>query len=196
MTWLVGYVDTVEMFDAERCPDPVPAGYPACLVYAGGTAAAHAWDEAERARVAHLHNLPTWVPNPAVDDPTAAAEAFVVWLIDNAYTPVVDGTDEHQAVLWDMETAGHADARWLDKACDHLAAAGYWNLVYGSTSTLFGLPERDGYVVADPTGAPHMYLHPAARATQHTWNVHVAGGTIDESAAAKDLLRQLRQPAR
>lgn len=193
--WLVGMVNTSGMFDAEHCPDPIPTGYAAAMVYAGGSSAAHAWDAAERQRVRHLHNLPVWVPTPALDDPVADAQEFLAWLSSEGYPPIVDATGEHQAVMWDMETAGQADARWLNRACDEMAKAGYWNWPYGSAGTLFGLPARDGYVVAHFTGAPHMFLHPDARATQYAAEVATPGGPIDQSAIVNDALRQLRRLA-
>src|SRR5215472_7517315 len=153
--WVPGLVPVVKGFDAAHCPDPVPAGYEWCMVYAGGTSATHAWEQAELALVRHLPRLPVWVPTPGSDDPVNAAQLFVAWLKAHNVPPVRGG--EHTRVMWDMETGREPDPEWLKKAASVLALAGYFNLVYGSIDTLFGQPARSGYVVANPTNVLHMY---------------------------------------
>lgn len=192
--WLEAIEDCRPMFDAAYLPRPVPEGFEAVLVYSGGTAATHAWPDADVEAVAHLHQLPAWVPDPTHDDPEAAAEQFLAWLEAHGFTPIVEGTGEHQHVMWDMETAGAADARWLNRACDHMARAGFWNLPYGSKSTLFQLPPRDGYYVADWTDRPHMTLSPDVKITQYQARVAVQGGEIDLDMVVASLLRSLRRP--
>src|SRR6516225_4897392 len=149
MEWLTAVIEADPGFDAAYAPDPIPRGFGWCMVYAGGSSATHAWDQAEidRAVAAGLRLLPVWVPNPGHDDPVLAAEGFAAWLIEH-HAP--QGTP----LLWDMETAGAASAGWLNRACDITAAGSgraALNLVYGSTGTLFGLPARSGYFPADPT---------------------------------------------
>lgn len=189
--WLPGMIDVVAAFDARTCPDPVPPGYAACMAYAGGSSASHAWDDAELGRVAHLPVLPTWVPTPGHEDPLEVANQFLTWLGDHQVPPVNESTGEHVHVLWDMETGQEPDAAWLTKAADRLSAHGYFNLVYGSTSTLFSQPARDGYIVAQPSGVPHLTLRPRVRGTQYEWNVDVPGGVIDRNVWDRQLLRGL-----
>lgn len=192
--WTQGYVEVLPVFDAEHCPDPLPADFRACLVYAGGSSAAHAWDQAELDRVAHLPRLPVWVPTPGHDAPLAAADQFLAWLAAHNVPSTGQNGGQPVHVMWDMETGQEPDAHWLNRAADRLAEHGYWNLVYGSTSTLFGQPARDGYIVANPTGAPHMFAHPQVKGTQYAFNVKTAGGAIDESLFTVELVHQLWMP--
>ena len=192
--WTEGYVEVLPVFDAEHCPDPLPADFRACLVYAGGTSAAHAWDQAELDRVAHLPRLPVWVPTPGHDAPLQAADDFIHWLNQHNVPSRNAGSGQPVHVLWDMETGQEPDAHWLNRAADRLAEHGWFNLVYGSTSTLFGQPARDGYIVANPTGAPHMFMHPQVKGTQYAFDVQTAGGKIDESLFAVELVNQLWMP--
>lgn len=191
--WLEGFVEVQTGFDAEHCPVPVPAGFAWCMVYAGGSSAAHAWSPAELAAVAHLPRLPVWVPTPGSETPLAAAAGFREWLAAHGVpTPV--------HVMWDMEAGRQAgdDPHWLNQAADDLAQHGALNLVYGATGTLFDvtrpMPRRDGYVVADPTGVPHLYPRAGVRATQFAFDVRERGGLIDETAMERDLVRGLWQP--
>jgi len=186
-TWTPGYVEVEHGFDAEFCPDPVPSGYQWCMVYAGGSSAAHPWDSAELARVAHLPRLPVWVPTPGTDNPVTAAAELMAWLRGHK---VPAGTH----VMWDMETGQEPDPQWLGKAADAVRKAGWLNLIYGSVSSIFGQPRRDGYVVANPTGQPHMYAAANVRATQYSFNVTEPGGQIDQDLMAVDLVRQLWKP--
>jgi len=192
--WTPGYVQVAPGFDAAHCPDPVPAGYEWCMVYAGGSSATHAWDAAELALVAKLPRLPVWVPTPGTDDPVTAGNAFLRWLtVHNV--PKTNARSDHTRVMWDMETGQEPDPAWLNKAAGVTAAAGYRNLVYGSISTLFGQPARSGYVVANPTGVLHLYQHPNVVATQYAFDVKTPGGEIDQDVAVVDLVRQMWQPS-
>jgi len=190
--WVPGYVETNRFFDAEHCPDPAPAGYEGCLVYAGGSSAAHAWDldEIRRAKSVVKRMLPVWVPTPGSDNPVKAGQDFVAWLkAHNVPTSKEAGYPVH--LMWDAETGKEPDPGWLDIACQVTSAAGWWNLIYGSLSVIFFQPPRDGYVVANPTGQPHMYPHQMVKATQYAFNVPVTGGTIDQSLVSVELAGQL-----
>lgn len=192
--WLSGYVEVDPGFDAAHCPDPVPSGYKWAMVYAGGSSATHAWDEAELHRVNQLPRLPVWVPTPGRDDPLKAADAFLAWLTAHHVPPISAAPHRPVHVMWDMETGKEPDAAWLNKAADRVAAHGYWNLVYGSISTLFGQPARSGYIVANPTNQPHMYPHAGARGTQWAEDVKVPGGLIDQDVLDRFLVGQLWMP--
>ncbi len=189
--WLPGYVQAGLMWDAEHCPDPLPGGFIACMAYFAGSSAAHVWDadEIDRVKAASLGILPVCVPTPGTDNPLTAAQE----LIDRLHAEGVP--DNHAChVMWDMETGKEPDPRWLDKAADRVRAAGYLNLVYGSPSTLFNQPPRDGYVVANPTNQIHMYERAHVRATQYAFDVRAPGGLIDQSAIASDLVAELWHP--
>jgi len=142
-----------------------------------------------------MPRLPAWVPTPGHESPLTVADQFLAWLHDHGVPSQDSPGGRPVHVMWDMETGKEPDAHWLNQAADRLASHGYWNIVYGSTSTLFGQPARDGYMVANPTGKPHMYLHPAVRITQYAFDVKTPGGLIDESLIAVDLLHQLWMPA-
>ena len=191
--WVQGYVEVELGFDAEFCPDPVPAGYRWCMVYAGGTSATRAWDDAELARVAHLPRLPVWVPTPGSDDPVAAGEAFVDWLTAHK-VPSIKASGRPCHVLTDLETGTEPDPKWVNVFADQLANAGYWNLEYGSISTILAQPVRSGYVVANPTGMPHLYPHAGVVGTQFAFDVRVPGGLIDQDVLDVFKARQLWMP--
>lgn len=193
--WLPGYVDCTEGADAEFCPDPLPADAAWWMVYAGGSSAGHAWDAQELARVAHLPRLPVWVPTPGSEDPVRVADEFLTWLHDHSVPLLDPATGERLRVMWDMERGKTPDPVWLNKAADHLHAAGVRSLVYGSVDTLFRQPPRAGYCVANPTGSVHMYPRPEVVLTQWIFDVVTPGGTIDRSAATTQLVRQMWQPA-
>lgn len=193
--WMPGYVEVLPGFDGAFCPDPVPAGFKWCMVYAGGTSAERktGWDPAELARVAHLPRLVVWVPTPGSDDPVQVVANLVHWLDEQKVPKVnVHGFPFH--VMWDMETGKEPDPEWLDVAANHFHAQGGRSVVYGSISTLFGQPPRDGYVVANPTNTSHMYSAVNVKATQYQFNVSVPGGKIDKSNMAVELYRQLWLP--
>lgn len=170
-------------FDGAFCPDPVPAdigGVPVgwCEFYMGGSSAFRpdGWDDAEMERVEHLPKLPVWVPTPGRENPRQSALGCVDAL--RRYG-VPAHAAPYRAVLWDLETGTEPDAPWLATARAYLLAAGYDSLVYGSASWIFGYPPYSGYLVADPTGRPHMYVHPGVAGTQYEWGVNVTGGQVD-----------------
>lgn len=183
----------VQGFDAAFCPDPVPDvvdGAPVawCEFYMGGSSALRrdGWDAAEMDRVEHLPKLPVWVPTPGVDNPRQSAIGCVQAL--RRYG-VPAYARPYKAVMWDLETGTEPDAAWLAIARGYLLGAGYDSLVYGSPSWVFGYPSYSGYVVADPTGRPHMYVHPGVAGTQYQFAVDVTGGQVD-----LDLLDETMMP--
>lgn len=188
-TWTPGSVPCGQMFDAEHCPNPIPPGYSSCLVYAGGSSAAHAWLDREiaRAAAAGLALLPVWVPTPGLDQPAAAAAGFVSWLTAHK---VPHGAP----ILWDIERGNVTDPAWYKAAADITAKAGYLNLCYGSLNVVFDHAARSGYFVADPTGTPHLVSHDHVKATQWRFNVPTPGGPIDQSLIARYLEAQLWVP--
>lgn len=186
---------TAELFDGAWCPDPVPDGFDGCMVYAGGSSATHAWEPAELDRVAHLPRLVTWVPTPGADNPRQSAIQFRQWLGDHKVPTAAENGGQHVRVQWDCETGTEPDPRWVTIACDYLHSAGYFNLIYGSPAWLFGQPSRAGYVVANPTGVPHLYDHADVAGTQWVWNVKVPGGVIDKTQIRRTLLSKLWMPA-
>lgn len=163
-------------FDAAFCPNPVPAEseYEVAEFYAGGSSAFHIWTPAERSLIKGRLTLPIWVPTPGLDNPTQVAEGIAATLkglgIPAHATPF-------RAVMLDMETS--TDADFITLCCDKLAAFGYDSFIYGSASSVFHLPARSGYIVADPTGEPHIYDHADAIGTQYAWGVNVTGGQVD-----------------
>jgi hypothetical protein len=184
-------------FDAAYCPDPIPAGYTWCMVYAGGSSAARpdGWTTAELARVEHLPRLPVWVPTPGSDNPRQAAIMFRQWLGDHGVPAAQENGGEHVRVMWDLETGTEPDPRWVTIAADYLLQAGYFNLIYGSPSWLFGQPRRAGYMVADPDGIPLLYPHAGVVGTQYAWNVATPGGPIDANVLLAGVRQRLWQPA-
>lgn len=190
--WLPGVVPTELMWDSAACPATPPAGHAACMAYFGGSSATRAWttDELDHVKALKLRILPVWVPTPGSDNPRAAAEGLIQRLHDESVPAGVH-------VMWDMETGKEPDAAWLNRAADTVAAAGWLNLVYGSTSTLFGQPPRDGYVVADwaVPRQPHLYGRAHVRATQFANDVSLPDGhKIDQSVITHDLLAELWAP--
>lgn len=194
--WVPGEVDTITMYDAAFLPLPVPTGADAWMVYAGGSSATRrdGWRPGELTAVEHLPRLPVWVPTPGLDNPRQAGLAFVAWLTQHN-VPATNKAGEHTLVMWDLETGREPYPRWVNTACDVLKAHGYYNLIYGSISTLFGQPARSGYFVADPTGQPHLYAHEQVVGTQYQWGVKVPGGVVDKSLFVRSLADQLWQPA-
>lgn len=192
--WVPADVDTVRAFDAMFCPQTVPAGYAAALGYAGGSSAARAWTDEEWARVSHLARMPIWVPTPGLDNPLQAAIEFAAVLERLGVPPAWRNGGRHVRVLWDLETGREPDPRWLDRAADRLRSAGYFSVSYGSPSWAFGQPRRAGYLPANPTGEPHLYLHPDVVGTQYEWDKAVPGGVVNSSLLTVDLVRSLWLP--
>lgn len=192
--WTPGVVDTVKGFDAATCPDPVPPGYEWCMIYAGGSSASdpNGWPDDALARVAHLPRLVVWVPTPGIDNPRTAARQFLAWLHRRGVP--TDPKGKRTLLMVDEETGRLPNPTWTNAFCGRLALAGYDNLPYGSLSTIFGEPARSGYVVANPTGQPHMYPHAQVAGTQYAFDVGVPGGVVDETLLRRDLLGQLWQP--
>lgn len=176
-------------FDAAFCPDPVPADLPVpfqpwtvpvewCEFYMGGSSATRqdGWDDAEMGRVEHLPKLPVWVPTPGFENPRQSALGCLAAL--RRYG-VPAFAEPYRMVMWDLETGREPDAAWLDVARSVMLGHGYDTMPYGSTSWIFGYQPYSGYMVADPTGRPHMYVHPGVAGTQYQWGVSVRGGVVD-----------------
>ncbi len=194
MGWVEAEVDTAPVWDASHCPNPLPDGYAACMGYLGGSSAAHEWTNEEWDAVRHMPRLPVWVPTPGVDNPRQSALACVRRLAELGVPRADQQGGRHVTVLWDLETGTEPDPGWANHAADVLLAHGYFNLIYGSTAWIFGNPSRAGYVVADPTGSAHMYLHPDVSGTQYAWGIQTAGGAIDASLFTLDAIAKFWRP--
>lgn len=185
---------TAQVWDAEDCPDPIPDGYDACMIYVGGSSAAHVWTDEELARVAHLPRLPVWVPTPGQDNARAVALEVKERLRVLGVPRYRQDTGERVAVMWDLERGTLPDPGWVRTVCNHLAADGWSNLIYGSTSWVFQEPPRDGYVVATNDGINEVYPHAHAVANQYRFDLEVPGGTIDVSCFNRDTLARFWHP--
>jgi hypothetical protein len=163
-------------FDAAYCPNPVPtpAEYEVVSFYIGGSSAYHVWTAGERALIKGRITLPIWVPSPNFDNPTQAAKGVAATM---HALGIPSGATPYRAVMWDMETSENSE--WMTLAADKLASLGYDSLVYGSEGSVFELPARSGYIVANPTGEPHMFDYPGVVGTQYAWGVQVTGGQVD-----------------
>lgn len=163
-------------FDSAFCPVPVPGEqeFEVVSFYIGGSSAFHVWDAQERALIKGRVTLPIWVPTPGLDNPTQVAQGIAHTMRSLG---IPSGATPYRAVMWDMETS--TDAEWLTLACNRLASLGYDSYIYGSASSVLQLPQRSGYIVADPTGHVHLYDHAGVVGTQYAWDVQVTGGQVD-----------------
>jgi hypothetical protein len=146
--------------------DPVgPLPGQVVMGYAGGWTP-HEWthDQWEFQTAEFL--LPIWVGN-AIYNPIASAWSLLAWL--GAYK-VLPGS----AYVLDAEGSTNVDSGWVNAFADVTAEHHYGCHVYASVNTIFSLPPRAGYIVADWTGKRHMYEHPFVSGTQ--W---ADEGTID-----------------
>jgi hypothetical protein len=178
---------TVRGWDAAFCPDPLPdPGFAFAGCYIGGSSAFRVWPDSELARVAHMPVLPIWVPTPFLDNPRQTA-------IQAARRMEQVGVPHHarpfRAMMLDLETV--IAPAWVRAFADRFASLGYDTIVYGSISDLFLNPRRTGYAVADPTGHPHMFLHPGVIITQYQFDVQLAGGVVDLDLAEDWLMAHL-----
>lgn len=187
--------DLVIVWDAEFCPDPIPDNLAACMIYIGGSSAAHVWDADELARVAHLPRLPIWVPTPGQENPRHVAALADRRMTELGIPRGLTGDGDKAGLMWDMETGKEPDPRWLELAADRLTRRGRANLPYGSPDTVFAYEDRAGYVVATDSGAPNPYPHPDVLGTQYAFDVPTPGGLVDLSVFTKDSLRYFWQPA-
>lgn len=99
---------------------------------------------------------------------------------------------QYRVPIWVRSNPGSVDATTDAAAClNALTALGapapYLVAVYGSTSTLFSNPAGDGYWVADPTGAQHMYNHANVIATQYLFAGTYDLSEIDQSVPTWDV---------
>lgn len=194
-TWLPGDVATVEAFDAEACPDPVPADVEVAQPYIFGSSAAAIWDVHELARVRHLHKLPICVPTPGTDDPRKVASQLANRMVTLGMPRGGYGDGGLVSIMWDLETGREPDNPWLKVAADRLHAHGFGSYCYGSEDVIYHYDQRRGYIVANPTGERHLVQHEGATGTQYAWGVIVPGGRINRSALARDMLRDMWRPA-
>lgn len=171
----------VPVFDGMHCPDPVPPGFAGCLVYIGGSSAAHVWDDQELARVAHLPRLPVWVPTPGQDNPRQAARMAADRLRTLGVPDREDACGRRPALLWDMETGREPDPGWYSIAADYLWHCGYANLGYASLNVARALPTRSGIVLALPDGKPELTGLTGEVGHQYAFDLRMPGGTIDSS---------------
>jgi hypothetical protein len=146
--------------------DPVGA-LPGQVVmgYAGGWTP-HAWTSGQWAAQDAEFLLPIWVGN-AVNSPRGVASLLLEWLHDYQVPP-------GSAYVLDAEQSTGVDSAWVNAFADVTAEEHYGCHVYASVDTIFTLPPRSGYIVADWTGKRHMYEHPFVSGTQ--W---ADEGTID-----------------
>jgi hypothetical protein len=163
-------------FDSAFCPNPVPSEseFDVAEFYAGGTNAFHIWTPGERELIKGRLTLPIWVPTPSLNSPTQVAEGIAATLKSLG---IPSHAKPYRAVMLDMETS--TDAAWITLCCNKLAVYGYDSYIYGSASSVFSLPPRSGYIVADPTGIAHIYDHADVVGTQYAWGVNVTGGQVD-----------------
>lgn len=185
----------LQVWDAAHCPDPIPDGFAACLVYVGGTSAAHVWDDAELARVAHLPRLPVWVPTPGHDNPRQVAIEAAHRLAHLGVPDHPDACGNRPALLWDMETGKEPDPSWYDHAANALWHRGYANLGYASPNVARALPIRSGIVVARPDTQPVIGPLRGELGTQYSWGFRTPGGTIDRSVFRESALGRFWMPS-
>lgn len=192
--WVTGDVATIEAFDAEVCPETIPAWAFAAFFYAGGSSAAQVWDQDERQRIMHLHKGPIWVPTPGRDDPRKVASDAATELARLGLPQIGDQGADGCVLFWDLETGREPDPEWYTVAADRLHRRGYHSGAYGSLGYLFHYQARAGFWAADPTGQPHLTDHPNVVAEQYAWNVSVPGGRVNRDLIARSLLPNLWQP--
>jgi hypothetical protein len=132
--------------------------------YCGG-ATPHVWTKQQIDMQTSEFLLPVYVPF-GWGSPVAEAEQFLSELADI-------GVPDHVAYMLDAELLGNGDASQINAFCDLLAKHHYGGLIYGSIDQVFTWPPRSGYVVANPTGVPHMYEHPFVKGTQWDWETRI-----------------------
>jgi hypothetical protein len=147
----------IEIADAANPSAGIAKGVQGVAGYIGGDAA-HVWTTAEWGRFNGLKKLPIFVRSSMVGH-SAFDDAFTALhaLFD---LKVPHGT----ALALDLETA--VDSAYVNQFGDIIQWAGYHVWPYGSTSTLFKNPPRDGYWVAFPDGKPVEFSHKNVRMTQ------------------------------
>lgn len=189
------------IWDSAYCPPVIPAGFDGCMVYAGGSSYSgvasgirpDGWTAEDLSRLPEGYaKLVVWVPTPGRDNPRQAARMFLDWLQRHRVPTARENEGRHIRLLWDLETGVEPDPHFLNVSAGYMLSAGYFNLSYGSDSWAFGQPQRAGYIVAEPTGEPHMNQHPGVIGDQYAWNVAVpGGGRIDITMVDRGLLNVL-----
>lgn len=119
----------------------------------------HAWSADDWQRFPSKPKFPYWLATP---DALVDAEQIISQMS-------ALGIPLGCPVGLDMQT--RVDPLYVHEVFSKVRSHGYRMLVYGSSGTVFGNPECNGYVVASPTGFPHMYAHPGVMATQYAFNL-------------------------
>jgi hypothetical protein len=132
----------------------IPPGFDIAFGYYGGPEAYHVWDRADWDRFPGL-KVPIWVGGLA-GAPEAEAAAGILRQL---------GVPEGAVTVLEMDT--RVDLTYVQAFGAGLQQAGYRVWVYGSSSTVFGNPQLNGYWVASYSGQPFMYSAPGVRATQY-----------------------------
>jgi hypothetical protein len=145
------------------------AGYTGVVLgYFGGPRAFNVWSTPQWALFKNNDKIPIWVGGLGG---TAEADTAVKTLKQL-------GVPVGSVILLDMEA--RIDKTYVTHFGRVMHAASYKVWVYGSTSSLFDNPELNGYAVADPTGAKHMYPHPGVRMTQWAFGPRFDNDVIRE----------------
>jgi hypothetical protein len=147
--------------------------------YAGGWTP-HVWTLDQWAAQVAEFFIPIWVAH-ADEHPLEAADEFLHWL---GRFDVPAGS----AYCLDAEASTNVSAEWVRQFADVTAPHHFGCHPYASASTIFDLPPRAGYIVADWTGERHMYEHPFVKGTQ--W---ADAGTLDRDVFVPTM-RMWRNP--
>jgi len=143
------------------------------LGYFGGPNAYHVWSPQDWAIYKDNLKIPIWVGGLEGEaEGWAALQALYALRVPSG-----------KVIVLDLET--RIDKTYVDAFGGVLQWAGFKVWPYGSTSSIFGNPQLNGYAVADPTGVEHMYPHPGVRMTQYAF-----GPNYDEDAIKDWLVQQ------
>jgi hypothetical protein len=152
-------------------------GYPGIILgYFGGPRAFNVWSKPQWMMFPRNYKIPIWVGG--LGGLTEASDAI------KALKAL--GVPQGCVILLDMET--RIDKTYVEHFGIAMHGAGYKVWVYGSTGTLFNNPQCNGYAVADPTGAPHMYPHPGVRMTQYAFGPEYDNDVIRRWVITQDNL--------
>jgi Domain of unknown function (DUF1906) len=124
--------------------------------YFGGPNAYHVWNRNDWGMFPG-YKVPIWVAgyNAAKESSDAIAALHTL------------GVPQGCVIALDMEgRMSEADKNYVTSFGFQLQQAGYKVWVYGEASTVFNLPQLNGYWVADWTGTAFMFKHIGVRATQ------------------------------
>lgn len=143
------------------------------LGYYGGPEAYNVWSTVSWLRFTSHYKIPIWVAGLNGEEEGISA----VSALHSLRVP------EGKVTILDMEA--RIDRSYVSNFGHELQSAGYKVWVYGSASSLFRMPQLNGYAVADPTGIVHMYPHPGVRMTQYAF-----GSAFDNDVVRKWLAEQ------